>query len=166
MKLTKTLTTPAMAFIAGAMIAGAASTFAASSTTDTTNTASKTSQVAQPCKGGMHDENLTDAEKAARKTAMDTQTATILGISVSDLQAKLTAGTSMKDIVAASGISEADFHTKMEVVHLTEMKAKLAADVTSGKLTQAQADQMITNMQNHTGKGFGHRGPGATTVTP
>lgn len=168
MKLTKTkYTAPAVALLAGAMIAGATSAFAASSTPDITmHTAGASRMAMSPHIGGMHHEKLTEAEKTARKTAMDTQVASILGIPLSDLQAKLVAGTSMKDIIVASGISEADFRTKMEAAHLTEMKAKFAADVTSGKLTQAQADQMITNVQNHTGKGFGHRGPGSATVTP
>jgi hypothetical protein len=57
----------------------------------------------------------------------------------------------MKDIITASGISDSDFKTKMEALRLAELKTKLAAEVTSGKLTQAQADQKLTDMQNHKG---------------
>lgn len=77
--------------------------------------------------------------------------ATTLGTTKDALQAQLTAGKTMKDIIAASGVSESDFKTKMEALRLTELKTKLATDVSSGKLTQTQADQKLTDMQNHKG---------------
>lgn len=43
--------------------------------------------------------------------------------------------------------------------HQADMKARLAVDVAAGKITQAQADQMATDMANHKGgPGFaGHK---------
>ena len=142
----------ALTFLSGAILAGAISASAAGSTTSSTET-----QAIQPCGrgNGIH-KNLTDAERAAHRDQMDTQAASLLGISKTDLQAKLTAGIKMSDIVKASGISETDFRTKMDAVRQADMKTRLAADVASGKITQAQADQMITNMKNHTGMGMGH----------
>lgn len=145
--------TPTLTFMGGALIAGAMSV-SAQNVNAITNT---NTQATLPCKGGMH-HNLTDAEKQAHRTEMNTAVAKILGISVADLQAKQAAGTSMKDIIAGRGMTEAAFQEKMQAIHLAEMKTKLQADVAAGKITQTQADQMIANMQSHQGKGFGGKG--------
>lgn len=93
---------------------------------------------------------------------------TILGTTKEAIKAQITAGKSMKDIILAAGMSEADFHTKMEALRQTEMKAKLAVEVSSGKLTQAQADKMLATMVHHKGD-MGHFGKsknkGTTTIT-
>ena len=100
--------------------------------------------------------------------AMLTSAATILGTTKEALQAEITAGKKLQDIVTAKGISETDFRTKMDALRQTEMKAKLASEVTAGTITQAQADERLTNMANHKG-GFGGerkgKAPTATTTT-
>jgi hypothetical protein len=89
--------------------------------------------------------------------------ASILGITVDDLKARMEAGQSFKDIVEELGISEDVIKTKMEeqrAERLAEMTAKIQQDVTDGKITQEEADEKIANFQN--GKGFlgGERGEG------
>lgn len=106
---------------------------------------------------GMHKDNgqkLTDA-------------ATILGTTKEALQTQITAGKDLKDIVAAAGISETDFRTKMEALRLTEIKTRLAAEVTAGTLTQVEADQKLTDMSTHKGGMHlgGHKKGGVTAQT-
>jgi sulfopyruvate decarboxylase TPP-binding subunit len=88
---------------------------------------------------------------------MLTSAASILGTTKEALQAEITGGKTLKDIVTASGISETDFRTKMDALRQTEMKTKLQAEVTAGTLTQEQADQKLADMTNHKegARGFG-----------
>jgi hypothetical protein len=93
--------------------------------------------------------------------------AQVLGLNAADVKAKLDAGTKPKDIITQAGKTEADVQAQMKTLHENEMKARLAAQVTSGKITQAQADAILANMANKTSgpmKGFGmHKGgPGET----
>jgi hypothetical protein len=103
--------------------------------------------------GFMHDEMVTTfAEK--------------LGISVDDLNARLTAGERMYDIAAEKGMTIEDFTTLM-----TDVRAKaLDNAVADGSLTQEQADFMKTRgagMMGGRGQGRGAAGgcPFATQST-
>jgi putative ubiquitin-RnfH superfamily antitoxin RatB of RatAB toxin-antitoxin module len=98
---------------------------------------------------------------------MLTNAATILGTTKDALQTQISAGKTLDAIVTASGITESDFHTKMDALRQTEIKAKLAAEVTAGTITQAQADQRLTDMANHKGgRGFGGaKRDGASSTT-
>lgn len=67
----------------------------------------------------------------------------ILGMTAEQFRAELQSGKSVKDIVTAKGL---DFDTVMKQVrdkHEADMKAKLAQQVKDGKITQAQADEMM-----------------------
>jgi len=67
----------------------------------------------------------------------------ILGMTADQLKTELGSGKTIKDIITAKGLN---FETVMKQVrdkHEADMKAKLQADVTSGKITQTQADQML-----------------------
>jgi uncharacterized protein (DUF433 family) len=88
--------------------------------------------------------------------------ATILGITVDDLKARLESGKSMKDIETDLGISQETMQAKMEenrTARETEMKVKIAQEVTDGKITQEQADEMLERLTNPSKQGFG-RGMG------
>lgn len=88
--------------------------------------------------------------------------ASILGITVDDLKTRLDSGKTCEQIATDLGISADTLKTKMEVqraTRLAEMKAKIAQEVTDGKLTQAQADQMLERLTNPGKHGFG-RGMG------
>lgn len=104
--------------------------------------------------------------KGGNQDGMLTNAASILGTTKEALQSQITAGTNLKDIVTAAGITEADFRTKMDALRQTEMKTKLAAEVAAGTLTQAQADERLTNMTNKSeGRGFGGDRNQSTTTT-
>lgn len=127
----------------------AVSVFAAGNTVSTTSTV-RTSFG----RHGSHTE--TTAQKSERQLAMATSLANALGTSVDTITAQLQAGKKPQDIIKASGMDEVTIKAQLEASHEADMKAHLAADVTSGKLTQAQAGQMVTNMTTH--KKGGHFG--------
>ena len=84
------------------------------------------------------------------ETKMLTDQAAILGISVSDLQARIASGKTFKQIIADLGLTQDQIKTKMDALratHLADMKTKIQTEVTSGKLTQTQADQIIANIE-------------------
>lgn len=80
--------------------------------------------------------------------------AQVLGVTVEELQAAKTAGT-MRDLVEASGLTQAEIMTAMQEAHA----AAVAQAVADGLITQEQADAL------QSGPGFGmmrggHRGHG------
>jgi hypothetical protein len=102
-------------------------------------------------------------------------TAKVIGITVDQLRTALQSGQTLAQIAEAHGVAKADL-----IKGLVEAaKTQLAADVEAGKLTQAQADQItsdltarVTERVDRTGRGFGPgSGPGTgrsapTTPTP
>lgn len=74
--------------------------------------------------------------------AMFTTQASVLGVSVDEVKNAWAQGKDMKTLAKEKGINEATLHTKMNSVLESEMKTRLAGDVASGKITQAQADEM------------------------
>jgi uncharacterized protein (DUF433 family) len=70
-----------------------------------------------------------------------------LGITVTDLQSRMATGKTFKQIGADLGITHEQLKAKMDA----EFKTDVQARVTSGKLTQAQADGILARQ----GKGFG-----------
>lgn len=100
--------------------------------------------------------------------------ASMLGITVDDLKARMESGKSLEDIAADLGISGETLQAKMEEARAThqaerkaEMTTKLQQDVTDGKITQAQADQMLANLENPKEHGFGEgRGRGFGRMMP
>lgn len=100
----------------------------------------------------------TDAEKKVRQSHMAEALANALGTTQDVIIAQLNAGKTPMDIVKASGLDEATIKAQLEASREADMKTRLAADVTAGKITQAQADKMLTGMANHKGSGahFGH----------
>jgi hypothetical protein len=98
--------------------------------------------------GGMHD----DLSAAA----------TYLGLTESELQTKLQNGTTLAQVANATGGKSADGLVDALVA---AAEKNIAADVSSGRLTQSQADQIesglrqqITNRVNSTGPPGGPRG--------
>jgi hypothetical protein len=95
--------------------------------------------------------------------------ATYLGVTTAALQADLQSGKTLAQVAdATAGMSSAGLITAL-VAH---EKTEIAAAVTTGKLTQAQADQITANLQQRftdmvngthpagPGPGFGHPGTG------
>lgn len=83
------------------------------------------------------------------ETKMLTDQSSILGITIDDLKARLASGKTFTQIIADLGLTQDQIKTKMDALratHLVDMKTKIQTEVTSGKITQAQADQMIANI--------------------
>jgi putative ubiquitin-RnfH superfamily antitoxin RatB of RatAB toxin-antitoxin module len=130
----------------------AASVFAAGATnTQTINVADKAS-------GNRMHHSETEAQQKEHQTAVVTSLAKALGTTVEVITAKLDAGISPRDIIKASGLDETTIKAQLDVSREADMKARLLADVTSGKITQAQADEMIAHKDDHEGKGGGGKG--------
>jgi polyhydroxyalkanoate synthesis regulator phasin len=104
---------------------------------------------------GVFDKNETAEQKSEREKKMTNDLAIVLGTTQADILAKLSAGSSPRDIIAASGKDAAAAEAQLDTLRQADMKAHLAADVASGKITQAEADRISTDMANHKG------GPGA-----
>jgi hypothetical protein len=66
----------------------------------------------------------------------------ILGMTADQIKSALQSGKTVKDLITAKGLDFATVMKQLQSSHETEMKAKIAADVKSGKITQAQADAM------------------------
>ncbi len=98
------------------------------------------------------------AHKGSRDTTQfATDLATILGLPFTDVKAKLDAGTKPSEIITSTGKTEAEVKTELTALHQADMKAKLTAQVASGKITQAQADQRMTAFTNHTSIHASHK---------
>jgi hypothetical protein len=90
-------------------------------------------------------------------------TAKVIGITVDQLRTAQQSGQTLAQIAEAHGVSKADL-----IKGLVEAaETQLAADVKAGKLTQAQADQItsdlttrVTERVDRTGRGFGPGGGG------
>lgn len=76
---------------------------------------------------------------------MFTQQAALLGTSVDEIKNAWASGKDLMTLAKEKGISEQMLRTKMHTARETEMKAKLAAQVKAGTITQAQADEMIAS---------------------
>ncbi|KRF27674.1 hypothetical protein [Paenibacillus sp. Soil787] len=98
------------------------------------------------------------------------QTATILSVEQSVVQDALKAGKTLSAFAVEKGLTEADYVAKLVASETTAINA----EVTAGKLTQAQADQMLSGLSDRLtkqvqstrpeggrdGRGGGHGGPG------
>jgi uncharacterized protein YidB (DUF937 family) len=76
------------------------------------------------------------------------EAAKVLGLQKSDVTAGLKVGPSLNDIANAHGMSTSDFHAKL----LAQVKSDLDARVTSGAITQAQADQAYQKFSDNIDK--------------
>ena len=71
--------------------------------------------------------------------------AQLLGLTQDEFRTRIQNGENPKEMLAAAGITREDMESAREVA----MRERLAQAVQSGKLTQAQADARIADMQNH-----------------
>ncbi len=81
--------------------------------------------------------------------------ADLLGISVSDLQTQLNNGTPLYKIMASHGWTL----SKLQDKQISDAQTRLKDMVSSGFMTQAQADQALTNLKNQIQNGT-DLGPG------
>jgi hypothetical protein len=71
--------------------------------------------------------------------------ASVLGLTVEQLQAERLSGKSLAEIAATKGITEDALISKL----VDARKASVTELLTAGKITQAQADYMLNNMAEH-----------------
>lgn len=126
---------------------------------------------AQGMRGGWFGgEKPTTDEIAVRQTSMFEHKASVLGVSVDEVKSAWAEGKNMIELAEEKGISQEVLHEKMSALRLEEMKTNLEALVAKGVITQAQADQKLSFMQNNVKnmqgrengmhKGMGMRGQG------
>lgn len=141
--------------VGSALLGGGVAT-AQSSSSDSTSSSSSSTAPAPPDghgpRGGPHGGRLDP-----------TVAANAIGISEADLRTALESGQSLADIATAHGVDP----QKVIDALVADAQAHLADDVASGRITQAQADQMsadlvprITDHVNHTGGPGGAGCPG------
>lgn len=123
-------------------VAVAGSVFAASKPTATTSST--------------HSSKHTNMSMSHDNTQFATDLASVLGLSATDVKARLDAGTKPADIITSAGKTESDVMTQMTALRDTAMKTKLQSEVLAGKITQTQANEMLSNMKNHRGGPHGH----------
>ncbi len=70
------------------------------------------------------------------------ESATVLGIDASALKDELQQGKTLAEIAKAKGLTEEVFLQKLEAAE----KTRIASAVSSGKITQAQADKMLSGL--------------------
>jgi len=70
--------------------------------------------------------------------------AKILGVSTEELKTDFGPKKTIEQIAQEKGISLADVEAKLEAARATQMKARLDSMVSSGNITQAQADAQAT----------------------
>ncbi|GEM_PF-6460744 len=93
------------------------------------------------------------------------ETAKVLGVTAADLSAQLKTGKTIEDVAKEKGVTPAQLKDAFQAQRLANEKTRFAQLVTSGKITQAQADAQLQWesdhnlwLQNHpaplAGKGF------------
>jgi predicted transcriptional regulator len=89
------------------------------------------------------------------------ETATILGVEQSVVEEALKADKTLAAFAVEKGLTEADYLQKLIAAETTS----ITAEVTAGKITQAQADKLIAGLSDQLtkqieNKGFGNKGKG------
>lgn len=84
----------------------------------------------------------------------DAALAKALGITEIELQASLKSGLSVDQLIKVKGLSKEKVMSALKAERDAQMKAKIAADVASGKITQAQADAKAAK---HTARELKHK---------
>jgi competence protein ComGC len=81
-------------------------------------------------------------------TVMFQNDADLLGISVEEVKNAWAEGKDLKTLAKEKGITEETLRSKMKASEEARMKEHLAGLVSSGKITQAQADTMLAEHKN------------------
>jgi hypothetical protein len=177
--------------LVSAMGVGAVSSFALAPAfaAETTNAASqRLADIKNALKGLVGDGTLTQAQADKVATTLDNalpkggpggrggpgggraieDAATVLGMTPEALRTALGTDTSLADVAKAKGMSKATLVSKL----VAAAKARIAADVKAGRITQAHADEhladldaRITEMVDRVGMPMRRGGPGAPAPT-
>jgi hypothetical protein len=82
----------------------------------------------------------------------DTGLQTVLGMSADQIKSELQSGKTINDLITSKGLDFKSTIKQLQSDYEAEMKAKIAADVASGKITQAQADAMKAKKSEYEAK--------------
>ena len=93
--------------------------------------------------------NVDPDELATHQQEMFQEQADLLGTNVDTVKNAWAQGKNMKELAQELGLNETDLQAKMKAVRQAEMKSHLQTLVTKGVITQAQADQRYTFMEQH-----------------
>lgn len=93
--------------------------------------------------------NLTPDQIAQKQQTKFTTEASLLGISVDDLKNAWAQGKTLAQIAKDHGITQTQLKQKIADLKKQELSDYLKASVDQGVITQAQADQRLTFMQQH-----------------
>lgn len=168
------------------------STSSATGTSATDRAAARLTAIKDALKGLVGDGTITQAQADKVASTLSTSNAlggggghrggyltpdavaAVLGITTDQLHTQREAGKTLTQIADAQGISKADLITRL----VAAAKEQLAADVTAGKITQAQADTASSTLtaditkrvdsvrQNRTGNGAGTAPSSTASATP
>ena len=176
------LTAPGIALAADS---GTTGTTGSTSSTATDRAAARLAAIKDALKGLVTDGTITQAQADKVATTLSTAdmpfgrpggpggpgprgplgpeaTAKVLGITVDELRTAHQSGKTLAQIASAEGISKADLVSKL----VAAAKTQLAADLKAGKITQAQYDAIVADLQARITErvdkvgGPGHHGPG------
>lgn len=87
--------------------------------------------------GGQH------AQRGPGHAEEEQAIAKALGLSAQELRTQLASGKTLEQLAASKGVSAA----QLQQIRLNAAKAHLQSEVKAGRLTQAQADQMLADIQ-------------------
>jgi hypothetical protein len=191
--LTAGLATTGFALVGPAALAQDATTTASPSAAATEHAAARVTAIKNALAGLVSDGTINQAQADKVATTLSTSdalrgghgggggkgigrvssetVAQILGITVDELRAQQQAGQTLAQVADAEGISKADLISKL----VAAAKTQLAANVTAGRITQAQADEKAAELQVkitekvdqiRTGRGDRRTDTPAATATP
>lgn len=109
--------------------------------------------------GGMWNA-LTPEQISSQHQAMFQEQASLLGISVDDIKNGWAQGKTLKQMATEHGITASQLAERLNANRISEMKAQLQYLVSSGVITQTQADSRLQFMQNNEKNGKGMMGNG------
>lgn len=103
-------------------------------------------------RGGVHPEFDISKKNFSNNDAHLQNVAKVLGISLENIKTQISAGKNIKDIVSASGMTFQVFRDNMQALKKENIKKDVTDRVLSGKITQAQADKILNNLDNRINK--------------
>src|SRR3989338_7128879 len=86
---------------------------------------------------------------AQQQQTMFQEQADLLGTNIDQVKNAWAQGKTMMELADELGLSETDLQNKMRTVHLADLKTRLQTLVTNGIITQIQADQRYSFMEQH-----------------
>jgi predicted ATPase len=97
--------------------------------------------------------NINPEDLAKRQQTMFEHQSTVLGIPINEVKDAWAQGKNIQDLAKEKGISETDLKAKMDAQRKQQHQDRLKSLVSSGVITQAQADQRLQFEEKNPNKG-------------